>query len=452
MKIPEGKTLYPLSDAQKMLRVAEKFSIEPVKVKENNILGFYIKTSINSNSDVNEEAEALEKALNHCLRCNDSLRLRIVRTFKGLRQYISDFKYLDVERINVNGEQEFEEFLKKIDKYKVDWFDEVLICAKILIISPYQCAMVLRIHHSIMDGYSVRLLFEQLKDAYNCYISGTEPKMSEKEYSITSYFKTLEKYHTSKAYAADKKYWFKVYNNQRNYSFPAGYRSEKGECDIVKNTIERDVYKRIVELTRELSCSMQSYMMTMAAFTTYVLTGKDNFCLYSLTHGRQNIQAKKTIGCMQNTVPIFYDLDVEKPVSEIISDSYMEFLEALSHGRLPMGEQTLLSYKEAIKNRFNFNHGWLLFSSMEYGELFESSDDLEMGFLPQLNIAYQFYVSMLEIQGDHITFELTYQTHKFKKTQAERMLNTYVEVCKFVASDPQITLKQIKTQLDNKNK
>lgn len=445
MKIPEGKTLYPLSDSQKMLRWAEIFSIEPLKVKENNILGFYIKSPINSNADVNEEADALERALNHVMRCNDSLRLRIVRTFRGLRQYISDFKYFHIERINVDGEPGFEEFIKNVSKYKVDWFDEVLVCAKILIMSPYQCAMILRIHHSVIDGYSVRLFFEQFKDAYNCYISGTEPKMPDKEYSITSFFKTLDKYHTSKQHAADKKYWFKVYNNQRNYSFPAGHRSEKGDCGIVKNTVDRDLYQRITALTHECSCSMQSYMMTMAALTTYVLTGKDNFCIYSLTHGRQSLIAKKTVGCMQNTVPTFYDININKPISEIVSDSYMEFLEALSHGRLSMGEQVPLSYKEPLRHWFNFNHGWMLFSSMEYGQLFESSADLSMGFLPQLNIAHQFYVSMLETPGDHITFELAYQTRKFTQAQAQHMINTYIELCKLVADNPQMTPRQLKS-------
>lgn len=449
MKIPEGKTLYPLSDAQKMLRWSEFFTIEPIKVKEINILGFYVKTPENPNSDVNEEAEALEKALNHVIRCNDSLRTRIIKTFKGLRQYISNYNYQHIERINVNGECGFEDFIKNISKHKVGWFDDSLIYAKILIMSPHQCAMILRIHHTIFDGYSIRLMFEQLKDAYNCYISGTEPKLPDKEYSITDYFKTLDKYRVSKQRKADIKYWYKAYNNQRNYSFPAGRRSEKGDCSSVENIIDHNLYQRIIVLARDFNCSLQSYMMTMAALTTYALTGKDNFCIYSLTHGRQNLNAKKTIGCMQNTVPTFYDFNANEPVSKIVSKSYMEFLEALSHGRLSMSVQTLLSYKEPLKNWLNFNHAWMLFSSMEFGELFESSTDLRLGLLPLLNLPSQFYVSMLETPKSHITFKLTYQTRKFTKTQAELILSTYVKLCKLVADNPDLTPSQLKIRLNN---
>lgn len=450
MKIPEDKVLYPLSDAQKMLRWAENFSIEPSKVKENNILGFYVKLPEDFNRDANLGADALEKALNYVIKHNDSLRLRVVKTFHGLRQYISDYVYRTIERIPVNGEHGFDEFIQNISKYKVDWNDESLVFAKILMLSSTQCAMILRIHHSIIDGYSVRLLFEQLKDAYNQYIAGIEPEAPEKEYSITNFFKTIEKYHNSKQHSTDRKYWFNIYNKQRHYSFPAGYRSEKGACKTEEITIENDLYQRILTLAHDCNSSLQSYMMTMAALTTYVLTGKDNFCIYSLTHGRQNLIAKKTIGCMQNTVPTFFDISAEKPVSKIVSDSYMEFLEALSHGRFAMGEQVPLSYKEPIKHFFNFNHGWLLFSAMEYGQLFENSNDLRMGFLPQINIAHQFYFAMLEVPGDHITFDLSYQIRKFKQAQVVKMLHTFVEVCRLVVENPTVTPEQLKRTLNNK--
>ena len=67
-----GKTLYRLSAAQSLIRWAEMFSIEPRKTRENNILGMYVLVERDA------DADALERAFNHLIAHNDSLRLREV--------------------------------------------------------------------------------------------------------------------------------------------------------------------------------------------------------------------------------------------------------------------------------------------------------------------------------------------------------------------------------------
>ncbi len=420
MKIPADKRIYPISSAQKTLLWSEIFSLEPKKVKQNNIISFYMR--VKKDCDIN----ALEFAYNELIKNNDTLRLRLFRTLRGIKQYIKDFRYTKLERVKADGGLEV--YLKEVNRYLVKFFDESLTWAQLVICGQGDCALVMRVHHAAIDGYSIRLIFEQLEKYYNAYLRDNDME-PEKSYSILKYFDMEERYLKSKQHKADRKFWLNQFIHQRKFSFPAGYRSEFGYCASEIMNIDKGTYSNLIDLAKETNCTLQFLLMTLAAFTTYVVTGKKNFCLFFASHGRINHSLKKTIGCMMNTIPIFYDLKPEMKIRDMLPQYYLMYLEMLSHGRLPLSELVPMSYYEAIKHFFNFNPAWLLFSSMEYGDFSEQSQyDMEM--IRPVNQPNQFYLTMLDIGGERIDFDLSYQSRKFKPQTIRNLLKAYSFIIK----------------------
>lgn len=438
MTIAGKKQVYPISAAQRLLRWSEMFSIEPRKVRENNIISCYIRISSCCNIG------ALERAFNEVIKNNDSLRLKIFRTIRGIKQLIKDYSYSQLEQIFVDGNTGFEDFLKSLSRYAVTFFDDNLVWAKLVVRAPGDCTLVLRIHHAVIDGYSIRLLLEHLEKYYDCFINGNAPDTSE-TFSITKYFDLQDKYNNSAQHTADRKYWFHMYTHQHRLSFPAGYRSEFGDCASEKMEVSTDSFNKLLDLASQTDSTLQSLLMTLAAVTTYIVTGKKNFCIFSLTHGRLNQYLKKTIGCMMNTVSVFYNLNPDITIFKLLPDCYITFLDALSHGRLPMGEQIPMSYLEAVKHFFNFNPGWLLFSNMEYGNLFAHSA-YEMGIIPPTNQPHQFYLSMLDVTGEKLELELSYQTRKYKPETVRQFLDVYNYVISCAIDNPQFSLEKIRSE------
>ena len=438
MKIPSDRQIYPISAAQRVLRWSEMFSLEPLKVKENNIISSYMRVMAECDID------ALEKAFNDLVRFNDSLRLRLFRSPKGIRQYIRDFEPQHLPRVSLDGEAAFTAYLEGIYQNKIGMFDQNLVWARLLILGPGDGVLLMRIHHAAIDGYSVRLIFEQLEKYYECARRGENPEPGQ-IFSVIKYFEMQEAYARSAQHQSDRKYWLHLFTHQRRFSFPAGYRSEHGECSSEKLNIGQDAYFRLQDLARQSSCTLQSLLMTLAAVTTCVVTGKDNFTIFSLTHGRLNKYLKNTVGCMMNTVPVFYDLNMDIPVQSLFRTCYVEFLEMLSHGRLPLGEQVPMSYPEAIKHFFNFNPSWLMFSCMEYGDLFAHAS-YKMELLRAANQPHQFYLSMFEILGERLELELSYQTRKYKPDTVKMLLSAYSSVIQATIDHPDWTIRQIKLE------
>lgn len=436
MKIADDRKIYPISAAQRILHWSEMFTLEPRKVKENNVISSYMRVPADCDLD------ALERAFNDLVKYNDALRLRLFRKHRMGLQYIKDFEYTPLQRIQLDGEAAFNTYLAGISQYKISFMSESLVWARLLILGPGDGVLLMRMHHAAIDGYSVRLVLDQLEKYYEANLRGDNPE-PDQIYSVVKYFELQEAYAKSDQHRADRKYWFHLYTHQRKYSYPAGYRSEFGACSAEKMTIEHEDYIRLLDLASQMGCTLQALMMTLAAVTTYVVTGKENFNIFSLTHGRLTRDLKKTIGCMMNTVPVFYDLQPDVSVRIQIRENYLLFLENLSHGRLPLGELVPMSYPEAIKHFFNFNPAWLLFSCMEYGDLFAHTR-YKMDLVLSNNQPSQFYLSMLEIPGERLDIDLSYQTRKFSPHTIKQLLNNYMYVIGSTLDHPDLTLRQIR--------
>ena len=421
-------------DSQTMLLWSQVFTLEPRKVQESNILGFYIRIR-------GGDEKALERAFNKLIETNDSLRLRFCRIdFLKIRQFIDDYAYAQLPQKTLNDEQTFESYLRQISKIRLRMFGERLYWAELVRIPDDSIILVMRFHHLIMDGYSISLIYNRIVEAYEAFTNGrsSEPV----QYSILHGLEQQQKYKKSKRHAEDRKFWMNSFNKQPNYSFPAGKRSEIGACDIQEISLKGQLYLDTIELASRLFCSVQSLIMSAAAFTVYKITKQTNFCIYSLTHGRYDAAARKTIGCMMNTVPVFFNLNPEQTLQSLIQEEYMNFLETLKHGQFSLSEQTPLSYKEPVLHGFNFNHAWLLISAMEYGAAFSNSA-FEAKMIPGTNQPYQFYAMILEIPGEQIDIRLRYQTRKFSADQVSCFLQQYADTIRKLTSSPDSRLSEI---------
>ena len=433
----KNKQLYKMLDSQTMLLWSQFFTLEPRKVKESNILGFYIRIR-------DGDAKALEQAYNKVIETNDSLRLRFCRIdLLKIRQFIDDFAYISLPQKILSGEQEFEDYLRQISKFSLPMYGERLYWAELVRIPGDSIVLVMRFHHLIMDGYSISLIFNRIAEAYEAFTKGqvSEPI----QYSILHGIEQQQKYKKSQRHAQDRKFWKNSFNRQPNYSFPAGKRSQKGACDMQEISLGGQLYLDTIELASRLYCSVQCLVMSAAAFTVYKITRQTNFCIYSLTHGRYDAAARKTIGCLMNTVPVFFNLNPDQTLQCLIQEEYMNFLETLKHGQFSLSEQTPLSYKEPIRHCFNFNHAWLLISAMEYGAAFSNSA-YEAKMIPGTNQPYQFYAMVLEIPGERIDIRLRYQTRKFSAGQVRYFLQQYSDTIRKITLNPDSRLSEIRKE------
>jgi non-ribosomal peptide synthetase component F len=195
------------------------------------------------------------------------------------------------------------------------------------------------------------------------------------------------------------------------------------------------LYQACRSLAAESGCSVYGLLMTITALTVYRLTGKDNFAIFTMSHGRHDRTDKQTIGDMINMMPVFYHLPVRLSFSQLIQACNMNYLEAMRHNRLPFNELIKFYPWVSIRHGFNFNHAWCVMSALE-SENSYCRPPLLPTFLPEQNQAHQFYVDVQETTGLKVDLLVRYQTVKYTRQRVARYLAILIDTLERVIREP----------------
>jgi hypothetical protein len=408
-----------------------------MKAKQNNMISVVIRTKHEFRPDM------LEKAFNKLIEVNDGLRFVITKKPCTLYQQISEYGYITLPIRKIAGMDEFENALADFRKIGVPFFGGTMYRAELIEIGGECAAIAMRFHHAIIDGYSIRLIIEQFTEYYESFCKGIEPKP--KQYSILRWIEREKEYRRSKACSEDHKYWKYRFHNQPRYSLPAGRRCLHVDAGYMETGVSGDAYNKLMELSKELSCTYYYILMCIAALTTWRLTNETNFSIYSLNHGRFDAISKKTIGAMMNLVPIFFDLDTSISLKGMAAKGYMDYLDALKHARFPINRQIPLTFKESILHGFNFYHTWLIFSMMEHEGIVKEAkySPYDIQFLRTNALLVPMYCYLCNVPGEKVIVRLQYQKRKFKQETIEKMLSSFTETAERLLNDSDKPIDQL---------
>ena len=440
------KTYYKLTEVQMQLLVGAFLSVEPKKGMQDNLIGFgvYVRKDF--------DPDAMEKAFNCLLSRNDSLRLRLSFRINGLRQSISDYEPYVPLRRTVKNKAEFDAVIDDPQK-NMPLFSEKLYRATLVSCEDEEKSggIYVLVHHICCDGYSIRLMRRKLEDYYECYVKGKEPP-EEKEYSILPYFEYEEKYRKSPQYKEDRKWWAYQYNHQPDYRFPAGRIPWRCSLDAEECETAGEPYAAFRRFCMERSYSVSSVILHLCALSVYCLTGDTNFCLYTLTHGRMTMKLRKTIGCMINSVPVFYRISEDDTPEEYLGRANGSYMEALAHIRFPASKQIMLALKETYIKRFGYNHMWFTFSSMEYDDKAEDGP-FELVIPSENYLLGIFYCAFIDREEKQkMSLELSYQERLYSAEEAKKMLAVFNYVLDETVNGSCGTIRELREKFYQRDK
>ena len=439
----ETKTLYAISRAQSEVLLDEVYIKGDAGEKNmQNLLSFrtYIKDDCSF--------PALEYAWNRLLLNNDALRIRIASRGKkrfsaySEKQYIKPYEKETLEKVTVSGKSGLDHFCDLETKHPVIVKREApLYRATLVDCGGGSGGLVVCFHHLICDGYSLQLMFRQLEKSYFAFLNGESDGI--KTGSITEHFAREESYIKSDAFKDDCQFWKSEYRKQKHYTIPAGKPSKCTDAASEELALTPHTYELLTRFCSENQCSMPSVLLSATAITVYRLTGKKNFSLFNLIHGRDTFKLKRTVGCMVRTVPVMFNIDLNKSFSCAAKDEYKHYLETLSHSRLPFSRHVLYSYFKSLKNGFNFYHNWFLFSAMEFGTL-SANSKIGLQLVKKYMQSNIFYCAVYDMPEEKtVCLELVYQTGKYSSEKIKAAATAFNETLSLLLSAPDKKMSEV---------
>lgn len=403
MKINLKKNAVPLSQAQ----TAIFLSCE----SKNGEIAFNnpILLKLDKNVDENKLAEAISKAVNN----HPGLFATITIDKDGLPKmiYSEEFAKKEICEIKKIEEKDF----KKIKEKLIEPFDiskDRLFRFKLF--KSSECLrLFMDIHHIVFDGYSLKILVNEILDLYK----GKEVKPE--SYSAYDFALDEAKKREGKNYQNAKNWYLEKFADVEEVSLPQGDKKDS-EVNFKEYQTSLDVdFKLVQEYCRKTQINENAF--TTAAFGTllsiYTMNRKAAFA--TVYNGRHDKTTQNTISMFVRTLPVLCQNEENVEVSE-----YVKKVKDLLLGSMV---NDLFSFTELVSNSGYTSE--ILFAYQ--GDLFELPDCKELKMVREplpFNATGEKLATQLYLENNKLMLDIQYQSNLYSEAWIKDFANRYQKI------------------------
>jgi len=223
-------------------------------------------------------------------------------------------------------------------------------------------ALVLTVHHSVSDGWSLQVILRDLGAFYAARRSGLPAKLSEVR-QYREYAEWQKASATSTAEDGAPRYWQDKLRGAREFTIPNDHGhldSYSSPYSLYNDTIDADVMSAASALATRARSTTFTVLLSAFYVLAHNITGATDLAIRAFTAGRSEEQFQDTMGLFINVLPFRTDLADCTSFRDILIRAKETFVDALAH-ELPVTviEQT---FPDFVKSRENLRTSQFIIS------------------------------------------------------------------------------------------
>jgi amino acid adenylation domain-containing protein len=398
------------------------------------------------------ELEAITRALSTVVQRHDSLR----STFSSLDGHVMaivspisesiKLPLVNLDHLPENQREESALLLAEEERQRQFHLSTgPLIRAKLLRLSATEHVLVLTMHHIVVDGWSIRVLVNEMAEFYDAFRSNRPPNVPELPIQYSDFASWQRGYVGGEVFAGQLDYWKHTLNGvpamlelPADRPRPAAH-SHKGNRFRVG--LDAELTEKVSELSRNEGAT--PFMVLLAAFETLLwrYSGVSDFVLGTAAAGRSHVELEPLVGLFANTIPLRANLGSNQTFRDLLQRVCNTTLDALSHQDIPFEKiveelrpERSMSRTPLFQTMFilhNFPPISLDFSGLHLDEL-ESNDG---------PAKFDLTLEMFESEELHCNWE--YRTDLFDRARIVRMAEHYKTLLGGICADPDCKLSKL---------
>lgn len=239
-------------------------------------------------------------------------------------------------------ESELRRLIKQEAASRFDLLHGPLMRMLLLRVDDHEHVLVATFHHLIMDGWSIRLLCEELNVAYQAACSGEQTLWPSPVVPYGDYVAWEQTGLAQRRRDRQRLYWEQQLRNlpapsELPIDFPRSSEVRQG-CRTVAldfSTAETEAFDRFC-----LQMAVTPFMATVAGFASLLsrYTGQTDLVVGAPVSNRTARMVEQVLGCMVNTVALRVDLSQDPTVRGLIAQVRQVVVSATDHQELPFEE------------------------------------------------------------------------------------------------------------------
>jgi hypothetical protein len=394
---------------------------------------------------------ALERAIGSLMTQHEPLRGR----FEVMNGQVC--QVFDVPAISVAVEQiaaaDFDAVYKAAYKIAAKGFDlkaGPLLRAHLFVVSADESYLALTLHQTVIDGWSLKLLFEQLAKFYAEHAAGREIKLEPMPVEYGDYAAWQREWLQGDALETQMNYWRKeLAGALPEIDLPIDLARPQIQTHVADTQVHRlpeDLSDALRAFAKEQGTTV--FMALLAAYQAFLsrLTGQDEILTGTAIAGRGKTELEKLIGFFVSTVAMRASLLSNPTFAKLLAQTRDKTVAAYEHQYAPF--EKIVEEIQPVRNKqrtpiFQVWFGaWEALPEHRAGAVTMTPEKV---FMP----GAQFELSVFAIDRRQIELIWEYRTDLFLPETVERFRKNFEKLLRQMLRSPETPLQTIFTALND---
>jgi gramicidin S synthase 2 len=382
--------------------------------------------------------------------------LRTVFTYKKvtsprqvvLKERTAPVKFYDISGLDRQGMNEFiEDFLAQERKKGFNLSKDIPFRASMLKMTDQRYLLVFGMHHIVMDGWCLGIVYKELMLIYAALLSGNTPQLPP-----TTQYKHYIGWLGRQDHEAGLAYWRGYLAGYDRLSSPAiaapGPRARTGQAGYrlgeLDYTIGPGLSGAIRDLAREAAVTVNILFQAAWGVLLQRFNHVDDVVFGIIVSGRpaEIPGIEEMVGLFLNTVPLRIRLEGEENVLQLLERVYRKEAGSKTFEYLPIAE---IQADSSLKNQL-FDH-LVVFENYPAEEQLRSGEGARKASVRisgmKLREQTNYDLNVVIFQGAAFQVRVTFNTLAYSSSFVKKCLRTMEHILAQAVRDPQLPLNRI---------
>lgn len=280
----------------------------------------------------------LEKAVNLIVEKNDGIRLRMIETCDGVRQYVSEYQYVKVDFIDLSLTDSLNT-LGSWEKYQTglpfNLINSDLFYFAIIKTGEQEGAIYIKMHHLVSDAWTlVSIIGNNVIEYYTSLKSGLD-NMEKNNFSYIDYILKEKAYISSPNFNEDQNFWQNKFKTMPEFTVhkPSNFRTTRATRKTF--LIPEQLTAEIRRYCKESKTSVFILLLSNLFIYLHRITSKKDLVLGTPVLNRSGAKEKKTAGMFVSMLPFRFSIDENLDFDTYIQALYREWMLLLRKQKYP---------------------------------------------------------------------------------------------------------------------
>ena len=441
---------YPVSNTQ--LRFWMQYQMG-LKIVANSISLFNLNEAI--------DASIFASAINLCIQRHEILRTAIVEIDKKPMQKIlpADAFEFAIAYQELPPAEDWKaaviELAHQAYATSFDLTNAPLIRVQLLKIKKEKYVFLLSLHHSIIDGWSIKLLFEEIMANYKKLVEQATYQPAPLRIHYKDYSVWLQAQLSGSLGTKALNFWKKQYpNGVHDFHFPTDYERKKEKStkgQRIAFTLAPPKFAKLKALAEFENVSLYMVLLSLLKVSLARHINSNDITVRTPVHGRFHLDLQDQIGPYINSIPVHTQLQDTQTFRALLQATKEFMLQVMNYQFYPIDKLASDLNVKRYYDRMPFSDVVIVMqnkdmaeSGLQEKENISSADLSDSGIISMVDLR----IELNELE-DSLLIALDYNSDLFKASTIQELADAIVLITEEVISDPGIQMSALKKDTSN---